>query len=95
MTRLRDDLPARTARPDRFFHVGDRGSTTGREARGGTPTASSPDSVFPDSVAGVPAPAAAPRLVFGGLITVIAVLVVLRFGVDRITAVLRLGGSRA
>jgi AGZA family xanthine/uracil permease-like MFS transporter len=37
MTRLRNDIPARTPL-DRFFRVGERGSTVGREVRGGITT---------------------------------------------------------
>ncbi|KOX23475.1 MFS transporter [Saccharothrix sp. NRRL B-16348] len=38
MTRLRDDIPTRTTRLDRFFRVSERGSTIGREVRGGITT---------------------------------------------------------
>ena len=38
MTRLRDDTPARTTRLDRYFRVSARGSTIGREVRGGITT---------------------------------------------------------
>ncbi|MCC8243480.1 NCS2 family permease [Saccharothrix luteola] len=38
MTRLSDDIPTRTTRLDRFFSVSARGSTIGREVRGGVTT---------------------------------------------------------
>jgi AGZA family xanthine/uracil permease-like MFS transporter len=38
MTQLRNDIPTRITQLDRFFRVSERGSTTGREVRGGITT---------------------------------------------------------
>ncbi len=38
MTRIRDDIPTRTTQLDRYFRISERGSTIGREVRGGITT---------------------------------------------------------